>query len=411
MSIEVMQWVDYHFGIPLCFLATLWVKLTSLWARKPSAPPKRVLFIELSEMGSVILADPALRYAQKNGAEVFFAIFEGNANSIQLLGTVPMQNVFAIRNRNFFILAWDVLRYLSWTRRMKIDTVVDLELFSRFTSLLTAFSGARQRVGFFAFFQEGLYRGHILTRPVAYNSHIHMAKNILALVKTLFQTDEDHPFYKGEILDSEIRPTQALISPESMQRVQILLNKILPDSQPRVWLILNCSAGEFLPQRRWPKEHFASLIQMILDQNPVAAILLTGAREERDDLERIRAEANRAHCFNIAGEVGFGDLPALYSIATLMITNDSGPAHFASTTDIRTFVFFGPETPNLYGSLGNLHAFYANYACSPCVSAFNHRKTNCQDNRCLKVISPEHVYQTVAPYLSLVPQQKVPIAI
>ena len=74
-----------------------------------------------------------------------------------------------------------------------------------------------------------------------------------------------------------------------------------------------------------------------------------------------------------------------------MLTNDSGPGHFSAVTELRTFVLFGPETPLLYGSLGNSTPIYAGLACSPCVSAANHRKTPCTDNVCLQVITAEAV--------------------
>ena len=76
-----------------------------------------------------------------------------------------------------------------------------------------------------------------------------------------------------------------------------------------------------------------------------------------------------------------------------MLTNDSGPGHFSAVTNLRTFVIFGPETPSLYGSLGNSTPIYAGLACSPCVSAANHRKTLCIDNVCLRVIEPEMVLE------------------
>ena len=63
-----------------------------------------------------------------------------------------------------------------WTRRNAIDTVVDLELFSRFTGLLTGFCGADRRIGFYRYNNEGLYRGDMLTHRVAYNPHIHIQK-------------------------------------------------------------------------------------------------------------------------------------------------------------------------------------------------------------------------------------------
>ena len=67
---------------------------------------------------------------------------------------------------------------------------------------------------------------------------------------------------------------------------------------------------------------------------------------------------------------------------------------------IRTFVFFGPKTPELFGPLGEKsHVFYKGMACSPCVSAFNQKHSPCRDNQCLKSITPEEVFEKVLPYL------------
>jgi hypothetical protein len=51
-----------------------------------------------------------------------------------------------------------------------------------------------------------------------------------------------------------------------------------------------------------------------------------------------------------------------------MVTNDSGPNHFALLTSIKTYTLFGPETPDLYDSLGNTTNIYKGLACSPCVT-------------------------------------------
>jgi ADP-heptose:LPS heptosyltransferase len=82
-----------------------------------------------------------------------------------------------------------------------------------------------------------------------------------------------------------------------------------------------------------------------------------------------------------------------------MVTNDSGPAHFAAAAGLPTVVLFGPETPNLYQPLGNSKAIYAGIACSPCVSAHNHRKSACNDNVCMRAISVEQVFQALTAVL------------
>ncbi len=96
------------------------------------------------------------------------------------------------------------------------------------------------------------------------------------------------------------------------------------------------------------------------------------------------------------GKTTFRELLALYSIARLMVTNDSGPAHFASLLNLPTVVLFGPETPRLYGPLGSRHKdIYAHLACSPCVSVHNGKKSPCQENRCLKMITVDEVAKEI----------------
>src|SRR6516162_2021655 len=99
-------------------------------ARSPR-PVRRILFVELSEMGTTILAEPAMRKARAHfPATLYFVIFARNVGSLELLGTVPRDSIFTISDRSLFALARDTLALLQWTRRKKIDTVVDLELFS-----------------------------------------------------------------------------------------------------------------------------------------------------------------------------------------------------------------------------------------------------------------------------------------
>jgi ADP-heptose:LPS heptosyltransferase len=84
-----------------------------------------------------------------------------------------------------------------------------------------------------------------------------------------------------------------------------------------------------------------------------------------------------------------------------MVTNDSGPAHFASLLRLPTVVLFGPETPRLYSPLGDKHKdMYSHFACSPCVSVYNGKKSPCRENRCLMAITPEAVLEEVLLSLS-----------
>ena len=97
------------------------------------------------------------------------------------------------------------------------------------------------------------------------------------------------------------------------------------------------------------------------------------------------------------------ELITLLHSASLLITNDGGPGHFASLTPIPSIIFFGPETPDLYGPLGEKAVcFYESLPCSPCLTAYNHRKSPCDGNNvCLKAIGPEEVFEKACELLKI----------
>ncbi len=360
------------------------------------------MFVELSEMGSTILANPAMERAKKNlQAEIYFVIFRKNKASLQLLNTVEENNIFTLRENNLLSLIIDTLRFLFWTRKKGIDTVIDLELFSRFTALLTGLSGANKRVGFHAFHNEGLYRGELLTHRVAYNPHIHIAKNFVALVYAIESKEEEVPYSKIHISDKEIGLPTIHPTLQEQQTIQKTIIDRFNEYKPGYHkiVLLNPNASELLPQRRWMPERYQELASKILSRNDKFLVLITGAPSENEEADMLCRKVGSQRCVNFTGATTLAELPVLYSMALLMVTNDSGPGHFSSITTLPTFVLFGPETPALYGSLGNSTPIYAGLACSPCVSAANHRKTACTDNKCLQAITVTQVFDQIKEYL------------
>jgi len=405
ISVNTMRAIDHWVGVPLCAIASPLVALMdgvkNIFGRSPETP-KKLLFIELSEMGSAILVDPAMRNAQARGAEIFFLIFKSNRASLTLLNTVKPENIFTIDSSSLGGLIKDTLRFLIIARHHRIDTVIDLELFSRFTALLTGLCGARRRVGYHIFHGEGLWRGFMLTRKVHYNPHIHITKNFLSLIHAAFAKQIEVPFSKIQISDSEVRLEQAVINPVVLEKVRERIEKLAKEfgieythGKNRL-ILINPNASDLLPQRRWAQQRFSELIQGIQQQYPNDLILITGSPAEFAYVEKVRVVANIKNALNFAGQVSFGELPPLYTLSDVMVTNDSGPGHFSAVTPLRTVVLFGPETPALYGSIGNSIPITANLACSPCVSAANHRKTPCQDNVCMQAITVAQVLDKVS---------------
>jgi ADP-heptose:LPS heptosyltransferase len=328
-------------------------------------------------------------------------IFKSNQASLTLLNTVKPENIFTIDASSLRTLLIDTIAFLIKARVRGIDTVIDLELFSRFTALLTGLCGARRRVGYHIFHGEGLWRGTMLTRKVHYNPHIHITKNFFSLIHAAFATEIEVPFSKIQIRDDEIQLAQAVIDPvvrnSVLERIESLARQAdVPYHHGQQRLILiNPNASDLLPQRRWSQQRFSELIRAVHARWPADLILITGSPAEFDYVEKVRVVADIKSAINFAAQVKFAELPALYTLSDVMVTNDSGPGHFSAVTALRTVVLFGPETPALYGSIGNSIAITANLACSPCVSAANHRKTPCQNNVCMQAITVADVLAKV----------------
>jgi ADP-heptose:LPS heptosyltransferase len=179
------------------------------------------------------------------------------------------------------------------------------------------------------------------------------------------------------------------------QRIQGLVTRDRPATAGKRLIIVNPNASKLISIRKWPLDRYAELVRRLLE-NPDHACVMTGVASEQEDAMFIADRVTSDRLVNLVGKTSLDDLIGLFSIAEVLVTNDSGPAHFAALTDIDVIVFFGPETPKLYKPLTDrATVLYAGFACSPCVSAFNQRRSVCTNNRCLQDIPVSTVHATV----------------
>ena len=164
-----------------------------------------------------------------------------------------------------------------------------------------------------------------------------------------------------------------------------------PDATLKRIVLLNANASDIVPLRKWSTDNFVEVGRKLLEDSKVT-IILTGSFLEQPKCEILLREINPDRVINLAGKTTFRELITLYSISDLLITNDSGPVHFASTTDIPILALFGPETPKIFGPMSpNAKVISMELACSPCISVFNQKKSYCNDNQCMKNISVKMV--------------------
>ncbi len=402
-----MRRLDSLLGRPLCRLLTLWRDVCCIAFPVPvsSAAPRRLLFIQLAEAGSMVLADPALAAAERRGAMLFFLTLARNAPALVLTGRVAVERVVVLRDDSLLHLLRDVWQLRQWARGQGIDAVVDLELFARLTAVLSWWTGVSRRAGFHAEEGGALYRGRLYSDPVGFNAHRHMAQNYLRLVVTLF--DGAHAAaLAADPLAMRVRLTASSL--QARQDLRGLFERLRPAPGHKIVLV-NPNAGQRLPQRRWPEANFVELIGQLLAIRPDIMVMLIGSAEDRDCTAAIARAVGRARCMDIAGELPIASLPALFERSQLLIGNDSGPAHFAAVSDLPVVVLFGPETPVLFRPLGPGTVLTAQLSCSPCISPANQRRSGCRDNRCMQHIAVAEVLGASLERLSL-PRRPLAVA-
>lgn len=372
--------------------------------RRAHDRPRRVVFVKFIEQGATVLAQDAMaRAINAVGRDnVFFCVFENNRAILDVLEIVPAANVIAIRDHNLMSFVVDFLRAVATIRAQRIDAVIDMEFFSRASAIFAFLTGARTRVGLHRFTGELPYRGDLMTHRVQYLPHVHISRQYAVLVEAAFTTQLDEPLLKVP-LPLPLRPVDTRrFTPTAEERGRVRAHLGISDTgAPSPIILINPNASDLLPLRKWDSGNFIALSKRLLEAFPNARIGVTGAPSEQAPAERLCAAIGGDRVTSFAGKTTLRELLALYCEANVLVTNDSGPAHFASLTPIHTVVLFGPETPKLFGSLSPATTIlWKELACSPCVSVFNHRLSPCRNNVCMQSITVDEVFSAVTAALA-----------
>lgn len=396
MNIPKLQTIDRVVGVPLCFLLT-WLRPVLARRLPPGpAPVRNILFVKLAEQGSTVLAIAAIQRAvEMVGREnVYFIAFEENRFILDLLELIPEGNVITLNSQTLTGLAFSSFRAMRRMRALRLDAAIDMEFFARGSAIIALLSGARARVGFHTWYAAGPYRGALFTHRLLYNPHMHTTSTFQALVESLRSDPADLPtldllppsaentFAHFVPRPGEVEPVEAMLPRENGRRPPVIL--------------LNPNASDLVPLRQWPAGRYVELARRLLARFPEIHIGFTGGPREVEQIKRLAGEVNSPRCTCLAGRTTLRQLMVLYTLCEVLVTNDSGPAHFASLTSIHVITLFGPETPALFAARTprNL-AIWAGLACSPCVNANNNRQSPCRNNLCMQHISVDQVFGEV----------------
>ena len=137
-------------------------------------------------------------------------------------------------------------------------------------------------------------------------------------------------------------------------------------------IVVNINAGDYLPERKFPKSKWVELMKGLNDQFPEAVYSFSGLKNEADEvisfsetLSDVIPESRR----NVLA--GTQDLKAFIETlkqCDLFLTNDSGPLHLAHFYGVKTVCVWGPTSSYLVGypNSSSMLNLSQQKACSPC---------------------------------------------
>ena len=389
----LMRWIDHWIGLPLCFFCGL----CSVIARKLFGARKRVIsgkrtiaVFKFFGMGSIIEATPLLRAIRERypEARLVFVTFESNEKLVSKLGICD--DVRAIRTRTPVVFAADVIKQVLYLRFKRVEAIIDLEFFSKFSTLVSFATRARIRVGFHL---NDFWRHSLITHPIYFNYFRHIS---------------DVYEQAGQELGVEIK-NKSLSRLNTDEKSRQSAKEYLAGHGFGPGMVLcgvNINASELSHQRRWPVKNWAVLIEKLLENYENMLVVLTGSPSERSYVESLAEQLPSEYHRRVAiaaGATSFDEFLALLGQFDVFVTSDSGPLHMAAAQGTPTVSLWGPTRPDFYCPRGsNISTVFADYHCSPCVCMFTtFAGMWCNDQAfCMQAIEPETVFAKVEHLLS-----------
>jgi len=374
MNFKLIRFLDKYVGIPICLI----LKLLDRYKKYSLNPenPKKILLIKFWGLGSIILSSPLIKTFRDNfpNSKIYFLTMSKNKglyDNSPILDKIIYVDIEGVRS------SFNLLKTIKYLRKEKFDLTIDLEQFSRISAIMSFLTGSKLRVGFNTRRQ---FREILYTNKVYFRDDLHIIENYLNLARII----KIFPDNKNLVPISYSKKDE-----ENLKNT--LLNNNINDTDSIIGINVNTS--NFAIQRKWPKEYFIKLSNNIIKKYSNLKIIFTGSEEESPYVEDIITNIKiKNNIVNLAGKIDIKQLAILMTKLKFYISNDSGPLHLASSMKCPTISFFGPETPVLYAP-GNKNdkVFYKNFRCSPCITVYNAKNTTCNNNLCLKSISPEEV--------------------
>lgn|GEM_PF-1943963 len=373
VKLKQKQFFDTFVGVPLAYLHILLAKTAGFLFRRNHSiekkQPDEICFIKLLGYGSVVMASDSIHSIKKKYpfSKITIICSKTIEEGIKSLGL--FDKVYVIDDHNIFTIIQSSLRIIFQLWLRKQLWTVDLEVYSKLTSILALWTFAYNRFGFY--FNEVSFRRNLNTHFIYFNSIINVVENYEQIAIALGVTD----FYSYYLPRFSERPKQQTYS----------------------YIGLNNTCSEFSQVRKLSEKQMSAICNWICD-NTHYKVALLGAPSDRWENENfIKNWSLPTDCVeNLAGVYSIDDYyQFLYENCKIIITIDTAILHIAGKLHIPHLSIWGPTTPwsRIKQSDENI-ALYQPVKCSPCAHFIDILPCN-GNNFCIKEIKDQTIRDAI----------------
>jgi len=188
----------------------------------------------------------------------------------------------------------------------------------------------------------------------------------------------------------KIYPIPALQVTPASQAATLAKHGIQVGTQP---ILVLCPGAEFGPSKRWPEEHYAAIANQKIQEG--FSVWLLGSSKDATVTEKIMALTQR-QCLDLAGQTTLEGAVDLLSLATLVVSNDSGLMHIAAALHKPLVAIYGSTSPTFTPPLQKQAKVVSlSLSCQPCFQ----RICPLKHHRCMRDLMPEKVLHEISVLL------------
>lgn len=328
---------------------------------------KKIFVSKQAGIGDVILTTPVLASLKKQfpAAAITLMTFP---NAVEAVRGLPfLDEVFSYDKKRD-----SVRKVMDKMRRADLALLLDLQYRP---ALLAFLARIPLRVGL------AHKRRFWLTHPVAwdeamdhtYEPHVMAGIAERAIGLSLPRTDLDELFF-AEPSAADHAWVDQLLAVQGIEKGKSYLA---------------CSPVTAHYLKDWPMENWLQLFTRIYDEFALPAVIFGGA-------ETI-IEGRFSRFANVCGQTSLAQAACLVKRSKLLVGSCSLPVHMAAAWGIPSVALYGVTDFRRWAPRRNCTVITADLACSPCDG---YRGTNCTDNRCMRQISVDEVYEACKTMLN-----------